>query len=110
MLRWLSRHVEQFLLFASERGFCPLKRRRCVTTPNKPIPGSVSKRKLDVGFAYNSSDEHESSNRLPYDWSHILVPGELKSNPQEDNYSSTWLDLLRYAREVFSGQDTRRFV
>ncbi|KAH8754387.1 hypothetical protein F5883DRAFT_688414, partial [Diaporthe sp. PMI_573] len=45
-----------------------------------------------------------------YDWSHILVPGELKSNPQEDNHSSTWLDLVRYAREIFSAQDTRRFI
>jgi len=47
---------------------------------------------------------------LHYDWSHILIPGELKSNAREDNYSSTWLDLLRYAREVFGAQDTRRFV
>jgi hypothetical protein len=41
---------------------------------------------------------------------HILIPGELKSNLREDNYSSTWLDLLRYTREIFSAQDTRRFV
>jgi hypothetical protein len=101
VLRWLTRHIDQFVLFANEQGFRPLKRQRCVTLPNKPIPGSVSKRKLDVGFAYNSSNERERSDRLPYDWSHILVPGELKSNPQEDSYSSTWLDLLRYARDVF---------
>ena len=56
------------------------------------------------------SDEHESSDALPYDWSRILVLDELKSNAQEDSYNSTWLDLLRYAREVFSGQDIRRFV
>ncbi|OCL08995.1 hypothetical protein AOQ84DRAFT_363643 [Glonium stellatum] len=110
VLRWLRRHINQFLLFANERGFRPLKRRRCITTPNKPIPGSVSKRKLDVGFTYNSSNKRENSDRLPYNWSHILVPGELKSNPREENYSSTWLNLLRYAREVSSGQDTRRFV
>lgn len=110
VLSWLRRYIDQFLLFANERGFRPPKRRRCVTTPNKPIPGSVSKRKLDVGFAYDSRDSRENSDRLPYDWSHILVPGELKSNPREDNYSSTWLDLLRYAREIFSGQDIRRFV
>lgn len=94
VLSWLRRHIDQFLLFANERGYRPLKRRRCVTTPNKPIPGYISKRKLDAGFAYDSSD------RLPYNWSHILVPSELKSNPREDNYSSTWLDLLRYARGV----------
>ncbi|KAF2174352.1 hypothetical protein K469DRAFT_614801, partial [Zopfia rhizophila CBS 207.26] len=78
--------------------------------PNKPIPGSVSKRKLDVGLAYNPNNELEDSDRQSCDWSHILIPGELKSNSREDNYSSTWLDLLRYAREIFSAQDTRRFV
>jgi Fungal protein kinase len=47
---------------------------------------------------------------LLYDWSHIIIPGELKSNPREDSYSSTWLDLYRYVREVVSAQDKRRFV
>jgi hypothetical protein len=108
--RFLHRHINQLLLFADEHGFRPSKRRRCITTPNKPIPGSVSKRKLDVGLAYNSGDELEESSQQSYDWSHILVPGELKSNPREDNHSSTWLDLVRYVREIFSAQDTRRFV
>jgi hypothetical protein len=40
----------------------------------------------------------------------MLITGELKSNPQEDKHSSTWLDLVRYAREIFSAQDTRWFV
>ncbi|KAI9785550.1 MAG: hypothetical protein M1839_009291 [Geoglossum umbratile] len=110
VLQFLCRHIDRFLLFADEHGFRPSKRRRCITTPNKPIPGSVSKRKLDVGLAYNSSNELEESDRQNYDWSHILIPGELKGNQREDNYSSTWLDLLRYAREIFSAQDTRRFV
>ncbi|KAL2049868.1 hypothetical protein ABVK25_009852 [Lepraria finkii] len=43
-------------------------------------------------------------------WSHILVPGELKSNPNTDIPSKAWLDLGRYVREVFAAQDTRRFV
>lgn len=107
VLNWLSRHIEKFLLFASERGFHPRKRRRCVTTLNKPIPGSVSKRKLDVGFAYELSGDGDG---LASTWSDILVPGELKGNSREDNHRSTWLDLIKYAREVFSGQDTRRFV
>ncbi|KAF2676778.1 hypothetical protein K458DRAFT_468226 [Lentithecium fluviatile CBS 122367] len=83
VLQFLRRHVDQFQQSANDHGFRPSKRRRCITTPNKPIPGS--------------------------DWSLILVPGELKSNPREDNRSSTWLDLVRYAREIFSAQDTRRF-
>ncbi|KAF2804372.1 serine/threonine-protein kinase Sgk2 [Mytilinidion resinicola] len=110
VLQFLRRHINQLLLFADEHGFRPSKRRRCIATPNMPIPGSVSKRKLDVGLAYNSSNELEESDRQSYDWSHILIPGELKSNPREDNYNSTWLDLVRYAREIFSAQDTRRFV
>jgi hypothetical protein len=110
VLRFLRRHTDQLLLSADEHDFRPAKRRRCITTPNKPVPGSVSKRKLDVGLAYNSNIELEDGDDQRYDWSHILIPGELKSNAREDNHNSTWLDLLRYAREVFSAQDTRRFV
>ncbi|KAK3347077.1 hypothetical protein B0T25DRAFT_592995 [Lasiosphaeria hispida] len=42
-------------------------------------------------------------------WSHILVLGELKSNPSADIASKAWLDI-RDAREVLAAQDTRRFV
>ncbi|KAI9770677.1 MAG: hypothetical protein M1839_003061 [Geoglossum umbratile] len=110
VLQFLRHHINRFLLFVDEHSFCPSKRRRCITTPKKPIPGSVSKRKLDVGLMYNSSNELEESDRQSYDWSHILIPGELKSNQREDNYSSTWLDLLRYAWEIFITQDTHWFV
>ncbi|KAH7111103.1 hypothetical protein B0J11DRAFT_598982 [Dendryphion nanum] len=110
VLHFLHRHIAQLVLYAAEHGFRPSNCRRCVTTPNKPIPRSISKRKLDVGFAYNSRDELEESSGQSYDWSHILIPGELKSNPREDSRSSTWLDLVRYAREIFIAQDTRRFV
>ncbi|PSN58875.1 hypothetical protein BS50DRAFT_663036 [Corynespora cassiicola Philippines] len=78
--------------------------------PNKPIPGSISKRKLDIGLAYSLTDELEESNKDVYDWPRILVPGELKSNAREDSHSTTWFDLVRYAREMLSAQDTRRFV
>jgi hypothetical protein len=39
-----------------------------------------------------------------------LVLGELKSNPGADTASTTWRDLGRYAREVLTAQDTRRFA
>lgn len=77
--------------------------------PNQPIPGSVSKRKLDVGLAYRPSDELEDGNHSYCDWSHILVPGELRINPREDNYSSTWLDLLRDTPERYSAYKTHSF-
>jgi hypothetical protein len=53
----------------------------CSTTavgnPNQPLLGSTAQRKLDVGFA----NDMMSGRRLRYDWSQILVPGELKRNP-----------------------------
>ncbi|EKG09044.1 hypothetical protein MPH_13974 [Macrophomina phaseolina MS6] len=106
VLGFLRRRIDQFLSFAGDRGFQPSKRRRCVTAPDQPLDGSTSKRKLDVGVARSKSEDEEA----PCHWSHILVPGELKSNPAEDNYHETRLDISRYAREVFAAQDTRRFV
>ena len=32
VLRWLRRHIDQFMVFANERGFRPLRRRRCVSS------------------------------------------------------------------------------
>jgi hypothetical protein len=48
----------------------------------KPLPGSANKRKLDAPG--NELDDHDKEH---CGWSHILVPGELKSNPREDNHS-----------------------
>ncbi|KAF8847973.1 hypothetical protein BDZ45DRAFT_636317 [Acephala macrosclerotiorum] len=118
VLRWLRQRIDQFLQFAHAEGFQPPTLRRCFATPNKPISGSISKRKLDVGIAYDRRNETPASSALlentddglPCDWSDVLVPGELKSNPREDNYSSTWFDLSRYAREIFYAEDTRRSV
>ncbi|PLB49113.1 hypothetical protein P170DRAFT_455861 [Aspergillus steynii IBT 23096] len=63
--------------------------------------GSTADRKLDIGIMPNTKEHH---------WSHILVLGELKSNPKADSASQTWRDLGRYAREVLTTQDTRRFI
>lgn len=108
VLQFLRQHIDRFLRSANACGFRPAKRRRCLATPNKPIPGSISKRKLDIGLAYDSSDELGEG--AQHDWSHILVLGELKSNPREDKHSSMWLDLVRYAREVLSTKTTRRYA
>ncbi|KAF2105229.1 hypothetical protein BDV96DRAFT_592870 [Lophiotrema nucula] len=110
VLQFLRTHFEKFLLLADNSGFRPPKSRRCITEPNRPISGAVSTRKLDIGLAYGSDNGLDESKGRSHDWSDILVPGELKSNPQEDNHNSTWLDLIRYAREIFSAQATRRFV
>jgi hypothetical protein len=74
--------------------------------PSQSLLGSITQRKLDVGFA----NDTRISERVLYDWSQILVPGELKSNANADRHTSTWLNLARYAREVLTAQNTRRFV
>ncbi|KAF2452554.1 hypothetical protein BDY21DRAFT_329029 [Lineolata rhizophorae] len=110
VLGWLRCLISQMLTFANESGFRPSKRRRYIATPNKPLLGSVSKRKLDVGLAYDPGNQVEGYDNQDCAWTDILIAGELKSNPQEDTHNSTWFDLLRYVREVFGAQVTRRFV
>ncbi|KAH7016211.1 uncharacterized protein B0I36DRAFT_377834 [Microdochium trichocladiopsis] len=79
--------------------------KKVLATPNTAIQGSPGERKLDLGFIDSAVSEDEG-----YSWSHIMIPGELKSNPSADAASKTGRDLARYAREVLSAQDTRRFV
>lgn len=45
----------------------------------------MAERKLDVGFINNSKTTKDFS----YHWSHILIPGELKSNPEVNKYLKT---------------------
>lgn len=61
---------------------------------------------MDIGFV----SDPEAQKDTKCNWSQILVPGELKSNPSADKAPEAWLDLGRYAREVLAAQDTRRFV
>lgn len=70
------------------------------------MQGSTADRKLDVSFVDDLSASVDSKCR----WSQILIPGELKSNLLADKASKAWLNLGRYAREVFVAQDSRRFV
>ncbi|KAI9856816.1 MAG: hypothetical protein M1813_008753 [Trichoglossum hirsutum] len=104
VLEWFKEVIDKFLRLTEENG---LKvRRRPLGQPSQHLSGSTAKRKLDIGFANGI----ETSNDPRYDWSQILVPGELKSNPNADKRTDTWLDLARYARHVLIAQDTRRFV
>lgn len=66
---------------------------------------STADRKLGTGIV---CDPH-ATNQKPH-WSHILILGELKSNPNEDSASKTWHDLGRYPRGFLITQDTRRFA
>ncbi|KAJ3453073.1 hypothetical protein MRS44_018728 [Fusarium solani] len=108
VLSWFSDFSDKLAAFADGHGSISTHqhRRRPLTQPNKPIQGSTGEHKLDVGFVKNTKAGKDSRCH----WSQILVPGELKSNPSADKASMAWLDLGRYAREVLTAQDTRRFV
>ncbi|KAM3510064.1 hypothetical protein MY11210_006070 [Beauveria gryllotalpidicola] len=105
VLSWFADFSEKLDAFATAQKSHPAYRRRLIAKPNKWIDGSVGKRKMDLGFV-NAPNKID----LRCHWSQILVPGELKSNPAADKASEAWLDLGRYAREVLSAQDTRRFI
>jgi Fungal protein kinase len=106
VLEWFKEIIDKFLSFAGKNGSGSKVQRRLLRQPNQHLSGLIAKRKLDIGFA-NSA---ETSKNLRCNWSEILVPGELKSNPDADKRTHTWFDLARYARNVLSAQDTRRFV
>nr|ODO01273.1 hypothetical protein L204_02001 [Cryptococcus depauperatus CBS 7855] len=105
VLVWFKDVTANLVAFAE--GYRPPQtHRRLLVEPSKPIKDSTDERKLDIGLV--SGPEARSGPR--YHWSQILVPGELKSDPSADTTNETRLVLGRYAREVLSAQDTRRFV
>lgn len=67
--------------------------RRPLALPSKPIRGSTSERKLDIGFVSDS----EADENTRCHWSQIQIPGELKCNPSVDTAPKAWLDIGRYA-------------
>ncbi|OGM50853.1 hypothetical protein ABOM_000792 [Aspergillus bombycis] len=104
VLDWLSAWVNQIRGVASEEGFAINSQRTVLAQPDRPLEGSIANRKLDIDIVRNSDASRN------HHWSDILVLGELKCNPKEDSSSKTWRDLGRYAREVLTTQDTRRFA
>ncbi|EKG09432.1 hypothetical protein MPH_13531 [Macrophomina phaseolina MS6] len=102
VLRWFTRIVDRLKTLAEEHCSVDSIQRTTLAQPDKYVEGSVADRKMDAGFVAVTEDGRH--------WSQILVAGELKGNPDLDRSSQTWRDLARYAREVFTAQDTRRFV
>ncbi|KAF2647234.1 hypothetical protein K491DRAFT_614914 [Lophiostoma macrostomum CBS 122681] len=110
-LKFLRSHISQFLSIASKHGFQPAKPRYCVRTLIQHNSTPINIRKLDVGIADGVGSIPKEGHQQNYASSHILVPGELKSNPGEDAHSTTWLDLVNHVREIFNAQGrARRFV
>ncbi|KAB8213108.1 hypothetical protein BDV33DRAFT_210525 [Aspergillus novoparasiticus] len=108
VLEWLSQKFNLLRNLAGEKSPSVAAQRKILTRPAQPLPGSNTKRKLDVAIVKDIDQQIEEGG--PSDWSRVFVPGELKSSPDLDTASNRWRDLGRFAREVFSSQETRRFV
>ncbi|KAL2158244.1 hypothetical protein VTH06DRAFT_4564 [Thermothelomyces fergusii] len=106
VLVWFKDMCEKLAALGEEHMLFPRRGRWVIAQPNQPVDGSTAERKLDVGFV----DQPRASTTSRHRWSEILIPGELKSNPSADIASKAFLDIARYAREVFAAQDYRRFV
>lgn len=94
-----------------EAGIESPSQRRFVPSPNTPIPESV-KRKPDLcvaTFAGESTGMPAKSNKQIASWRQVLIAIELKSSGQ-DGLEKTWSDVIKFAREIFRPQDSRRFV
>ncbi|UKZ47865.1 hypothetical protein TrVGV298_002098 [Trichoderma virens] len=110
VVAWLGDIIPKLESLAVDFAPSTLTRQRKLLAQLKtPLLGSTGKRSMDVGFV-NSDFTHQLGKPSRYRWSHILVPGELKSNPKADAPPVAWIDLATYAREVLSAQDSRRFV
>ncbi|KGO75092.1 hypothetical protein PITC_058440 [Penicillium italicum] len=67
--------------------------RRPLAQPKKPVQGSTTERKLDIGFVSDTRAGKDTRCQ----WSQILVPGELKSNPEPTpllRHGLTWEGTL----------------
>ncbi|KAI9747071.1 MAG: hypothetical protein M1815_004670 [Lichina confinis] len=109
--RSMEGYISIFTTFLDKADIKPPSQRRFVTSPNTPIPGSV-KRKPDLCFAKFAEESNGTPAKTKQQiasWREVLVAFELKS-AGKDRLESTWLDMVKYAREIFRHQDSRRFV
>jgi hypothetical protein len=108
VLQWLTGTVNLFREHLRETDIdhgCS-DDRTILARPSQPLQGSVASRKLEVAIVCHEQTKPQQRTH----WSQVLVPGELKSNPDLDTVSKTWRDLGRYVREVFTAQESRRYV
>ncbi|XP_044720182.1 putative serine threonine-protein kinase [Hirsutella rhossiliensis] len=93
VLSWFGSLIPKLEAFASNRTPTPAPRRKLLAQPRTPLQGSTGKRSLDIGFVNSDITYKPDSEDSRYRWSHILVAGELKSNPKADTSSIAWIDL-----------------
>ena len=111
VLAWFGDLIPKLEAFAGDYNPTSISRRKLLAQPKTPLLGSTGKRSMDIGFVNdNFTHDPKAEEDFRYRRSHVLVPGELKSNPSADVPSIARIDLATYAREVLSAQDTRRFV
>lgn len=102
---WFSHAIERMVNLAEELwpSQAPL---RSIAQPHKQVWGLIEEQKLDIGLV----DDPRAEDYFKYPWSRILVLGQLRNNSHSNDNPRVWLDLGRYAKEVLSAHDSRRFV
>lgn len=88
----------------------PPRQRKLMAQPRTPLLGATGKRTIDIGFVDSGFTYKFDPRDLGRRWSNMLVAGEVKGNPRADRASIAWVDLAKVVKEVFSSDDTRRFV
>lgn len=79
---------------------------RSFARPLKQLEGLINEQKLEIGMV----DDSRAEDYFKYPWSQILILGQLRNNSDSDGNKRAWLDFGRYAKEVISAHDGRRFV
>ncbi|KAK0722221.1 serine/threonine-protein kinase Sgk2 [Lasiosphaeria miniovina] len=111
VLAWFGDLIPKLEAFAGDYNSTSIPRRMLLAQPNTPLLGSRGKRSMDIGFVKDDFTHDPTAGKdFRYHWSHVLVLGELKSNPSADKPSIAMISIATCAREVLSAQDTRRFV
>lgn len=101
---WLADIIEKLANISA--GYSPVSvKQRALAQSAMPVQACTTDAKLDIGFI-----QRRTMAETRCHWSQILVPGQLRSNPAADAAPKAWLDLGRYASQIFAAQDDRRFV
>ena len=104
VIDWLGKVMSYWTMSIQNKEGYVAHCRRVYSTPKNFIGGSPIKRKMNTGIERVVEGVDGSSQDDPPQWDRILVVGEHKSNPNEDNHEQTF-----HGRGVFRTQD-RRFV
>jgi hypothetical protein len=108
VLAWFVDLIPRLETFADDGNSTLPHRGKLLAQPKTPLLGSTGKRSMDIGLVNSDITYKPDAADSRYRWSHVLIAGELKSNPNADRASIAWIDLVRYAREVFTPESQQR--